>query len=281
MLSENVGIIYHLDDNLIKRILSGKYTECSIPYETTYLLALKNGYLMTISKDLDSKSICLYDENLVLKKQVSKINNEKIEPTSLASNDKDRFYIVDTFNDRILMTDYEFNFIKCIGFYGSLLGEFMSPLDVIFKDDYLYVTDYGNNRVQKLNSDLEMLGILEFPVGYCPFVIENIDDTLCIIPWTRLMIYFYDLNNFSLKNVHTYADCSAQVFNTNSNFYRYNQDGSNSLTCYDINGNQLKKVQLKDEYIENIKTKENVSHMISFNGKILMLFSKQQKIVLI
>ena len=72
------------------------------------------------------------------------------DPRGLALHNK-QIYICDR-GDRIQVFDWDLNFIQSIGSYGIGRGKFDGPRDVKFDEDgYMYVAEYGNERVQVLD----------------------------------------------------------------------------------------------------------------------------------
>ena len=72
------------------------------------------------------------------------------DPRGLALHNK-QVYVCDR-GDRIQVFDWDLNFIQSIGSYGIGRGEFDRPRDVKFDEDgYMYVAEYGNERVQVLD----------------------------------------------------------------------------------------------------------------------------------
>ena len=62
-------------------------------------------------------------------------------------------YVCDTDNHRIQVFDLDLNFIQYIGSHGAGSGKFNQPYDVAFDTTgNMYVVEYGNRRVQVLNS---------------------------------------------------------------------------------------------------------------------------------
>ena len=73
-------------------------------------------------------------------KRVDRINGEKFQPSTIMANlDEKQFYICDLQNDRILITDLDFNFIKSVGSKGSEMHQFKAPYDICFSASKFYV----------------------------------------------------------------------------------------------------------------------------------------------
>jgi len=93
-------------------------------------------------------------------------------PSAIAVDKEDNIYVVDTINNRIQKFDFspdnnsttiEINHQKVVGVtvfgsMGSGSGRFQSPIDIVIDDDnYVYVLDAGNHRIQKFNSKGEFI----------------------------------------------------------------------------------------------------------------------------
>lgn len=80
----------------------------------------------------------------------------------IKSPDQSRFYVSD-FSGSVRIFDQDFNFISQFGEYGNLPGQFVeSPHAVDFDSEgTLFVTDYGNKRIQKFTKDGEFISILD------------------------------------------------------------------------------------------------------------------------
>ena len=70
-------------------------------------------------------------------------------------------YLLDFNNDRIIVTDFELNFIKYFGSQGDLDDQFICPLGILFKNGCVYVSDTANQRIQVFNQDLEHIKSLQ------------------------------------------------------------------------------------------------------------------------
>ena len=78
-------------------------------------------------------------------------------PGGLAVDPDGNVYFTDSYKHRIVKIDPEGNTLKIFGSVGSDKGKFIEPKDIILDDKgYLFVTEYGNNRIQKFETPIVM-----------------------------------------------------------------------------------------------------------------------------
>ena len=66
-------------------------------------------------------------------------------------------YFTDSYKHRIVKIDPEGTTLKIFGSVGSDKGKFIAPKDIILDDKgYLFVVEYGNNRIQKFETPIVM-----------------------------------------------------------------------------------------------------------------------------
>ncbi len=90
-------------------------------------------------------------------------------PSDIAMDKNNNFYITDTGNNRIQIWKREasggYDFVSSFGSKGTAQGRFYGPNSIfIDKNNYIYISDTGNNRVQifKQNADGEYDAIVRF-----------------------------------------------------------------------------------------------------------------------
>lgn len=74
--------------------------------------------------------------------------NQLNKPNGVAVDANDYIYVADTFNNRIIKFSSGGVYIGSWGTQGNGNSQFKTPRDVAVKDGKVYVTDYGNHRVQ-------------------------------------------------------------------------------------------------------------------------------------
>lgn len=177
-----------------------------------------------------SKSITVYDENLILIKTVLTIDNNEINPFGITSNDLNRIYISDDLSSSVIQTDFNFNKIKSFDLNDRSCGGSFKPNGLCYGNNFIYVCDHDNKKIFKLTADLEFND--SYSIDYEPRSIKIIEKTLCVRRSFSEELYFYDADNFAFKCKH--EDELGMISTINSMFFKC---GSSSIYCYDINGN--------------------------------------------
>lgn len=140
--------------------------------------------------------ITIYNKQFKL---IKYLNNSLYSPYKVTSNNKDKLFISDLLNDRILMFDFELNFIKQTNLVNSKL--FTSPHGLAYFNDFIYVCDPFNKRIHRFNSNLEqhVSWILD---DFTPYQIQiTSNGYLAIEGHNPRSIRFYNLN---LKLIQKY-----------------------------------------------------------------------------
>ena len=89
-------------------------------------------------------------------KKVQTITSEKLlRPNGVAVDKDDNIYVSNIDNSSLLKFSKEGKLMKVVGRKGTRPGEFSNPDMIKIINDKLYVCDFGNNRVQILNTELE------------------------------------------------------------------------------------------------------------------------------
>ncbi len=244
-----------------------------------YIINYPNNKIL--SSSYQDSCLSLYDENFVLIKRIDKINEEALSPLGITLNKTDgKLFISDKYLNKIFRTDFEFNYINSVGSYGTDIMKFNVPIDICFKNGYLYVCDFKNKRLQLFDSELEFIKILK--LEYMPWKIEASNSILCLASgYTSLGIYFYHIENLSLLRKFDHGMC--RISEINSRFYEF-ESKSKNIFCYDETGNLEKKISfVSDTFdyncLENIVDGSLISLnktllMTSFDEKKLIMFSK-------
>ncbi len=84
----------------------------------------------------------------------------EIDPKGVVISERRDIYIADNMADRVLKLNAKLEVVKSVGGRGWELGRFHDPRGLaLSKDDTkLFVCDWGNGRVQVLDTDLRVLG---------------------------------------------------------------------------------------------------------------------------
>jgi len=80
-----------------------------------------------------------------------------VQPYGLTVDTDGNIYFTDLYKHRIVKIDPEGTTLKIFGSVGSDKGKFIAPKDIVLDDKgYLFVTEYGNNRIQKFETPIVM-----------------------------------------------------------------------------------------------------------------------------
>jgi hypothetical protein len=251
---------------------------------------LKNGEKHVFDLDSEPYDICLkedqiimshfydeclkiYDKNLNFIKRVDRINGEGFVPrTVLANFELKQIYICDNHNNRILITDLDFNFIKSVGSQGSDKFEFNTPLDICFSSSKFYICDHDNTRIQVYSKDFDF--VASFKVEYYPDNIKSTNSTICVTGIIQNGIYFYNSNDFHL--IRNYNHSYGRISQINSMFYQFNHS-TQTMSCYDENANLKEQITLKG--LDKFLTTDWDGAFIYYNGALLIQSRSDDKII--
>ena len=188
--------------------------------------------------------------------------------------EKEIAYIADHLNHRILMTDYKFNLIKSVGSQGTSYNQLDHPFDLCQLNNYLYVCDTHNERIQVLNNDLEF--VKSFAVDSEPYQIKSLNSMLAV--QATMEIYFYNSSDLSLIQKYDHGLCI--ISKINSNIYGFNSE-ENKLFCYDENSNLSEEINFDHKLLDDkcewdgpLCELYGVLFMISHSVRRIIQFSK-------
>ena len=235
------------------------------PYD---LIALPNNQIMSL--DYLEKSLTIYDQNLKLVKRIDRIGGGLFAPLAIFINlEEEIFYIADNQNNRILMTDFDFNLIKSIGSRGKENDQFNGLYDLCLINQSLVVCDYENQRLQVYSKDLEFEKSIN---TFCePFKIKTTSSLICIHSVGG--IFFYYIDSFKLFKWFNHNFC--KISKINSNIYELDHRAK-KLFCYDEKSNDfMQELTYSNEYLSVIWD----GSMIVFNGTLLITSYTKNKII--
>ena len=258
-------ILYQNESDVDVRefLVNGKTEIIELNHDVWEIIALDKTRVVLSNPGSDCLSF--YDQNFNLLRNVERINGESFTPYGLACNNN-HLYIADQQNDKILMTDFEFNKIKSVGSYGNENDQFNRPYGICLKNEIIYICDESDKKIQVYSKDLEFISSVS--LDYYPWVIKASDSLVFVQAGNTTSLFIYELNNFKLKQKidNPAVHCRLSVFN--SNVYRYNSE-SKSVLINDENGN------LKEEIVINNVDGKLISDtwdgtFIEFNRSLLM-----------
>ncbi len=139
-------------------------------------------------------------------------------PTFMAKNDKGDIFVVD-FNGRVTVFDQDGRFLRTIGQYGDVSGEFARPKGIAFDSDgHLYVVDAAFNNVQIFDEEGRILlafagfgdkrGQMILPAG---IAIDSKDQIYITDQWNRKVhVFQYLSDNFKKENPEEWEKLSEE-----------------------------------------------------------------------
>jgi hypothetical protein len=201
----------------------------------------------------------MLNSDLKIIKTIDKINNESFTPRYITTDGRNKIFFT-ALKSRIIKTDLDFKFIKQFGSKGTGNENLDKPCGICYFEEFIYVCDYNNQRIQKLNENLVYQE--SYRINYKPWEIEVKNSVACIRPGSELFLLFYNLNPFFFKtkvsNVH------GLITSFNSWFYQYN-NRRERICCYNINGELVSEKKLK------VNTVKKNSILNYFDEKLIIL----------
>ena len=131
-----------------KSIQNGDYETFSIDENPYQMCRLLDGCFISCNYG----SATLFDENLNVLKRILLPGSEFC--CCAIHNDKG-IYFTNFEKSCIYLMENQLNKIKTFGTKGSNIEQLNSPSSIFCHDEYLYVSDQKNNRIQILTSDLK------------------------------------------------------------------------------------------------------------------------------
>ena len=213
-----------------------------------------------------TQCITLHDENYKVIKKIEKINGQIIYNVLdiVINQEKRELYLSDRQNNRIIVTDYELNFIK---YFGSE-GQFNKPMGLSFNKENLYVCDYSNGRIQQFNKNLKHVNSIKFNNHPCRLKISN----SVLVVSSANCVESYDLK--SMKVLETFKHDRRFALDINeidSNFYGVDTIAK-KVVCFDQKGKFIEKINLTENDLCDGK-------LILFNQTLLMSSCLGKKLI--
>lgn len=206
---------------LKSRVKSKNFKEIELNNETWDICVISDNMLIVVCWD----SLLIVDKTFKIIDRITKINDMGFQSYSVSCNGIDRIYISDWAHDRIVMTDYSFNFIK------STIAN--SPYGISFYDNHLYVCEPENKRIIKLDSDLQEIS--SYTLNDKPWQIKIINNIACV-KHQNTSIRFYNLENFFL--VHKFEGHGGNITSFKGEHFIEHSAENKKIYLYDKYGNK-------------------------------------------
>jgi hypothetical protein len=216
-------------------------------------------------------SIAILDEKFNIVKETKYIDGNAIYSYGVAFNNEQNFIYVSS-RDSIYLLDVYLNKIKSFGSRGSNKNSLIHPRGIFLKDDYLYVCDRGNKRIQILNSDLEYIDTIK--LFFIPDTIKIFGTTIGIAAYNG-SIQFYDLKTKEFKK--ELDNLYGRISEIDSLFYVVTYSPSKMFYCFDSDGNIKREIDI--ERFKNLKFDYWGGNILYFNNSLIMTSYKTDKII--
>lgn len=221
-----------------------------------------------------NNQLIIYDEYFNQIKLINRINNQIFYPFSVLVYNQN-YYICDSRNNRVLMTDENFNLINEFGSKkrGSALNQLNNPYDICIYQKSLLVCDNMNFRIQRLSLE-QLLYEKTYKIedDDYPLEIKCYHNTLCVRKYSGSLSFFELMPSFQLK-----ITFKSLALNTlciyNSYFYAYSQSHE-KLYCFEMNG-----ILIKDDELKINCNNDSVNSMIIFNNKLIISINNKFLII--
>lgn len=164
----------------------------------------------------------------------------------------DRIYIADTYNNRVVVNDYNGKYLTSFGKKGNHVGAMISPTDIIEVDNELYVVDVdlGGVEVWDKNGKFKrILGNLKFTR---PFSIEFFNNKFYVLDIGTMKVYIISRDGKVIKEFGKQGNKDGEFYFPYGIEVRDNQiyiadSNNNRIQVFDENGKHLKTIKGTDK----------------------------------
>jgi hypothetical protein len=253
--------------NKIKEtILNGKFeniplqgNENSRTYDVS-VVSFPNGNLVYSA----TRMLKLIDENSKIIKSIY-VKGEG----SLALNRRNQVYFSCPENKCILLLDLNLNQIKIVGDQPGCSRDYLfrDPCGLCCYEDYLYVCDGCDRRIQIFTLDLNYVDTIMLE-GYRPWGINISESTICVSCCDAIL--FYDLKTRAFK--HEYNFSSYEMSYVDSIFFAFGMKNPAQIYSFDSNGTFIEEIKLPHylrKYVSDEKFEETTVGYTGTRGSLL------------
>jgi hypothetical protein len=150
------------------KLKQGKFEVIDFDHKICDMTCLSNNQIVISAVDF----LYLYDQNFKLIKSL----NFKV--AYITSNMVDKIYAIQCSANKITLLDLELDEIKSYGSVGSDINQFKNPYGTCFHNNFVYICDSDNKRIQKLSDNLEYIN--SFQIDFIPWLIQVANNIACI-----------------------------------------------------------------------------------------------------
>ena len=269
LVSETVGKLVKNEKkyDTVKQILKTvhKVRIIQVNVEPHFLCSLPNGNLLSCNFE----SLSLYDKSFQMIKTITKIDTQSIFCFYATTDNDNRIIISNSEENQVIVTDLDLNKIKCLGSYGKAVDQFDYPRGLAYYKSFIYICDYGNKRLQKINKSLEFDKSIE--LDYCPVQIKIANDNACVTSLFSLI--FYNLADF--KILFKYDGHNGNISEHNSYFYEY-YSYNQKFYCYNRNGQLTEEIQT-----DGYNSSGHNGCLVYHSGSFVLPSNESKKLIII
>ena len=263
-----IGEITSIKLELIKKtIQKGVFETISIGVDPYEIKNLSNRAIITNN----SGSVTLFDESF---NQLKKVDIKGHAGGCAIYNDKN-IYISDHYKHCIYLMDTDLNIIKTFGSRGRGMNLFNCPLNIFCQNEYLFVSDFGNERIQILTLDFKYHDTIK--LDFYPYSIA-VSSTTIGINGPNEKIYFYDLKTKTLIKKYE-KKCKSRISFIDSHFYVVTWRPPQKLLIFDEEGELIDEASIESisehirDYMDGFMFKINdYLFVTSFSQKKILKF---------
>ena len=233
------------------------------------------------------KCITVYDmkNNYELVKRVDKVNGYEINEFHMATNNLDKIFFSDFKKSKIILTDFDFNFIKDFGGSNELLDH---PYGLLYHENNLYVCDGKNKRIISLDSNLNNYRVF-CSLDFIPGQIKMLYFSACIKEFDSDRIYFYNTYSQSIEFDHLQAcvtNGSICEFKRKTNFNFYisianRVKNSLEIKFYNDYGEVDEGLNITNPYFEENGVNKIQMKLESFNQTLIVSLIESKQFLII
>jgi hypothetical protein len=221
--------------------------------------------------DNNNKRLVVLDKTFKVIKTIDRMDGQPIATLGITTNSSNRVFISDYQSCKVYATDFSFRLVKTFGNDTPVndKNSLSHPYDLFYYNSSLYICDCRNQRILKVNDDLNFEEL--YNLNYQPWQIKITNNTVCVRA-NNSVLYFYDLPMFSLRFKYTDHDGPICVYN--SFFYEFSEKHK-KIFCFDWNGKLDDSVEL-NVGVDALHTSYRIAvindqFIISARGKFIVI----------
>jgi hypothetical protein len=236
--------------------------------------------------DTKSAELVQMDTNFDIVSRIKTIGSKVLlQPTSVCTDEVDNVYITDSTNSLIINCDVNFKMIKhVVGTPGRGKLQFDCPKDICFFNDWVFVLETGNKRVQVLTPDCQFEKFIylytkpysedaaDLMASPCKIAVSA--NTVAVIDeWRYIRLYTFE---GSLKQVIDISNAGYVQSLCFVNFYLFAHSSNGRLFCF-TNIDSSDWQELFDRSINDCR--EYSDRIAYFNKKLVISFGYDRSLV--